>query len=113
MIGAAESLGAADRPGDRGGVQRKLLFDLIQDLERVSAFAVHLVDEGDDRDVAHAADFEELQRTRLDALGGVDDHDSCVHRRQRAIGIVREVFVAGRVEDVEDVVVIFEGHDRR
>ena len=111
MVGTAEGLRAADRPGDRRGIQRQLLLDLVEDLEGIAAFAVHLVDEGDDRDVAHAADFEELQRARLDTLGGVDDHDGGIDGRQRAIGIVGEVLVTGRVEDVEDVVVILEGHD--
>ncbi len=58
------------------------------------------------------ADLEQLQRSRLDALGGVDDHDGGIDRRQRAIGIVGEVFVAGRIEHVEDIAVIFEGHHR-
>ena len=112
MIGAGEGLAAADRPGDRRGVERQLLLDLVQDLEGVAAFAVHLVDEGDDRDVAQPADFEQLQRARLDALGGVDDHDGGIDRRQRAIGVVGEVLVAGRIEQVEDIVAIFEGHHR-
>ena len=111
-VGAAEGLGTADWPGDRRRVECQLLFDLVEDFEGVAAFPVHLVDEGDDRDVAHAADFEKLQRSRLDTLGGVDDHDGCIDSRQRAIGVVGEVFVAGRVENVEDIAVIFEGHDR-
>ena len=112
MIGAGKGLAPADRPGDRRGVERQLLLDLVEDLERIAAFAVHLVDEGDDRDVAQAADLEQLQRARLDALGGVDDHDRGIDRRQRAVGVVGEILVAGRVEQVEDVVAILEGHHR-
>jgi hypothetical protein len=112
VIGAAEGLRAADRPGDRGAVERQLLFHLVQYLERIAALAVHLVDEGDDRDVAQAADFEKLQRARLDTLGGVDHHHGRIDRRQRAVGVVGEVLVAGCVEQVEDRVVIFEGHHR-
>lgn len=112
IVGTAEGLGTADRPGDRRGIQRQLLFHLVEDLEGIAAFAIHLVDEGDDRDIAHAADFEELQRARLDALGGIDDHDGGVDGGQRAIGVVGEILVTRRVEDVEDIVVIFEGHHR-
>jgi hypothetical protein len=112
VVGAAEGLGAADRPGDRRGVERQLLLDLVENLEGIAAFAVHLVDEGDDRDVAHAAHLEQLQRARLDALGGVDDHHRGVDGGQRSVGVVGEVLVAGRVEDVEDIAVIFEGHHR-
>jgi hypothetical protein len=42
-------------------VERQLLLDLVEDLEGIAAFAVHLVDEGDDRDVAQAADLEQLR----------------------------------------------------
>lgn len=102
----------ADRPSDGGGVQRQLLLDLVQNLERIAAFAVHLVDEGDDRNVAQPTDLEQFQRARLDALGGVDDHNGRVDRRQRAVGVVGEVLVAGRVEQVEDIVLVLEGHHR-
>jgi hypothetical protein len=33
MVSAAEALGAADRPGDRGGIERQLFLDLIEDFE--------------------------------------------------------------------------------
>jgi hypothetical protein len=36
------------------------LLDLVQQAERVAALAVELVDEGDDRHVAQAADLEEI-----------------------------------------------------
>ena len=53
----------------------EVALDLVHEVERVAAVAVHLVDEGDDRDVAQPADLEELAGLGLDALGGVDDHD--------------------------------------
>jgi hypothetical protein len=67
----------------------------------IAALAVDLVDEGDDRHVAQAADLEQLARLRLDALGGVEHHDGRVDRGQGAVGVFREVLVAGRVEQVE------------
>src|SRR5690606_14764325 len=66
VIGAREVLAESDRPINRRGIERQLLLDLVQDLERIAALAVELVDEGDDRDIAQAADFEQLQRSRLD-----------------------------------------------
>ena len=62
--------------------------------------------------VAHAAHLEELAGARLDALGRIDHHDGGIDRRQRAIGVLREVLVARRVEQVEDAVAILEGHHR-
>src|SRR5262249_23003807 len=57
----------ADRPAGRGQVEREALLDLVQQVERVSPLAVELVDKGDDRHVAQAADLEELAGPLLDA----------------------------------------------
>lgn len=66
--------------------------------------AVNLVDEGANMGMSHAADFEKLERARFDTLGGVDDHDGGIDRRQRAIGVIGKIFVARRVEQVEDAI---------
>ena len=112
IVGAEEIAAAADRPGHRRGVERQRLFDLVQEIERVAALAVHLVDEGDDRNVAQPADFEQFPRPRLDALGGVDHHDRGIDRGQRAIGIFGKVLVARRVQQVEDEALELERHHR-
>ena len=112
LDGADEVAAAADRPVHRRGVERQRLLDLVEQIERVAALAVHLVDEGQDRDVAQPADLEQLAGARLDALGGVDHHHGGIDRRQRAVGVFGEVLVARRVEQVEDVVAVFEGHHR-
>ena len=98
---AREGDAFAQRPQHRGHVEREAVGDLVHDRERAEAVAVDLVDEGDDRDVAQAADLEEFERLRLDALGGVDHHDRGVDRGQRAVGVLGEVLVARRVEQVE------------
>jgi len=79
----------------------KRLFDFIQKLEGVAAFAIHLVDEGDDGNVAQATHLEQLPRPRFDALGGVDHHDSgidrgsgsgkCPRRNPRGPGVSRRL----------------------
>ena len=111
--GAEEIRAHADRPDHRRGVERQLRFDLVEQLEGMPALAVDLVDEGDDRDVAQPAHLEELSRLRLDALGGVDHHDGGIDRRQRAVGVLGKILVAGRVEQVEDEAVALEAHDGR
>ncbi len=75
VIGAHEIAATAHRPVDRRRVERQRLLDLVEQIKNVAAFAVHLVDEGDDRNITQAAHLDQLQRTRLDALGGVDHHD--------------------------------------
>ena len=94
------------------GIERERLLDLVEQVERIAALAVELVDEGDDRDVAQPADLEQLARLRLDALGGVDHHHGRVDRGQGPVGILREVLVARRVEQVEDATAVLEGHHR-
>ena len=41
-----------------------------------------------------AADLQQADRLRFDAVGGVDDHQRGVHRRQHPVGVFREVLVA-------------------
>ncbi len=63
--------------------------------------------------MAHGADLEELARLRLDALRAVDDHDGRVRRHQRPVGILREVLMARRVQNVDAEALILELHDGR
>ena len=109
---APEAIAALGRPPDRGGIELQPAGDVVQQGHRVLGLAVQLVDEGDDRDVAQAADLEQLQRLRLDALGGVQHHDGAVGRRQGAVGVLREVLVARRVQQVEHLAVVLERHHR-
>ena len=112
IVGSGEILALADGPDHGRHGQRQALLDLVEQVQRIAGLAVHLVDEGDDRNVAQPADLEELAGARLDALGGVDDHDGGVHGGQRPVGILGEVLVARRVEQVEDAAAVLEGHDR-
>ncbi len=81
----------ADRPEGLGHVERERLLDLVQQFEWVAVPAVELVDKGDDRHVAQAADLEELAGLLLDPLGaiggGVEHHHRGVDRRQGAVGV--------------------------
>ena len=101
VVDALEALAHADRPGPRHAGDAELVLDLVEQLERGSALAVELVDEGDDRRVAHATDPDQLLGPRLDALGPIDDHERRVDGREHAIGVLAEVGVARRVEQVD------------
>ena len=108
----AKALAHADRPADRRTVDAEHRFDFFQQRQRLADFAIHLVDEGDDRRRAQAADFKQLDRLLLDALGSVDDHDRGIDRGQNPVGILGEILVPGRVEQVDRVVRVVELHDR-
>jgi hypothetical protein len=112
VVAALELPAHAGRPGHGHGIERQQLADLVEQLEGVAPLAVELVDEGDDRHVAQAADLEQLAGLGLDALGRVDHHDRGIDRRQGAVGVFAEVLVARRVEQVEGAAAEIEGHDR-
>ena len=111
VIDALELLAAADGPVHGVGLDAELVFQLVEQVERVLGLAVHLVDKREDRDMAHGADLEQLARLRLDALAAVDDHDGGVRRHERAVGILREILMARRIEDVDAEALILELHD--
>ena len=98
IVDTAETIAAADRPVHRHRVDAEHALDLIEQVERVAARQIELVDEGQHRQAAQLADFEQLAGLRLDALRGVDHHDDAIDGEQRAVGVFAEVLVAGRVE---------------
>ena len=110
---AVEVPGDPDRPGDRHGAQPDPLLDLVDQLQRLAARAVPLVDEGQDRHAAGAADVEELEGLRLETAGGVEEHHRGVDGGEHAVGVLGEVAVAGGVEQVDDVVAVGELEHRR
>ena len=77
------------------------LLDLVQQLQRGAARAIELVDEGEDRQAALLAAWNNRRVWRLDAAHVVDDHDDRIDGHERAIGVLGEVFVTGRVDEVE------------
>ena len=109
----AEIAGHPDRPVHRGRVQADPLLDLVEQLQRLAAGPVPLVHERDHRHAPAAADVEQLQRLRLQALGRVQQHDRAVHRGQHPVGVLGEVGVTGRVQQVEHRAVVVEAQRRR
>ena len=112
VVTAVEGAAHADRPDHRRDVELQGFVNLVEQLEGVASLAVDLVDEGHDRHVAQPADLEQLPRLALDAFRRVDHHDRRIDRRQRPVGVLAEVLVAGGVEEVEDEAAVGEGHHR-
>ena len=61
----------SDGPARRTDIKSKALFDFINQIERVPAVAIHLVDERRDGHVAKAAHLKKFQCLRLNAFGAV------------------------------------------
>src|SRR5205807_6019564 len=69
---------------------------------------VDLVEGGHEREVVLDGQVAIGQRLSLDPLGGVDQQDDPFAGGQRARHFVAEVDVAGRVDQVDDVALVFE-----
>ena len=112
VIYSFEACAHVDGPGEGADGDVEFGLELVEDVEGVAALAVHLVDEDDDRGVAHAADLHKAPCLGLHALGGVDDDDYRIDGGEGAEGILCEVLVARRVEDIDFIRAIVEAHDR-
>ena len=99
---------ASDRPVNRAGTDSKHFFNLIQKLVRISCLTVKLIDESENGDMTHHANLEELNRLRLHTLCSVNDHDRTVGCHKRPIGILREILVSRRVQDIDASSVIIK-----
>ena len=113
VVGTEELPPDPDGPGGGCHVDGEVLLDLVDDLESLAAFPVHLVAECEDREIAQAADLEELLGLAFDPLGAVNHHDGGVNGGQRAVGVFRKVAVARGVDEIEPKAVEFKRHGRR
>ena len=105
---ATELLATADRPVHSPGGEAELRLDFIEQGERFPPRAVHLVDEGENRDLAHAADLKQLPGLRLQSLGSVFQHHGVVRRCQCSIGVFRKILVPWRVQEIDRGGVVIE-----
>jgi hypothetical protein len=108
---AGEALAHAHRPRERHRRHAQDLLDLVQHRERLLALAVQLVDEGDDGRIARPADFQQRMVCASTPFTESITIKRRVHRRQHAVGVFREVLVARRVEQVDDVAAELDLHD--
>ena len=83
------------------------------DVVEVGAGAVHLVDVGDARNAVGVGLAPDRLGLRLDAADGAEDRDGAVEHAQRTLDLDREVDVAGRVDDLDAVVLPERTSSRR
>ena len=87
VVHTLKALAHADGPGHGGRLNAQGLFNVAQKVKGIAAFAVKLVDKGQNGRVAHAAHFHELAGLGFNTLDRVDDHKGRVHRREHAVGV--------------------------
>jgi len=113
IVHADERTVRVDRPGDWMTVELEVRLDIADQLERILADAVALVDDGKDRHAPPLADGEQLPRSLLDALAVVEQHDGAVGGDEHPVGVLGEVLVARRIEQVHLVALVGELHHAR
>ena len=87
-----------------GGVEADHLLDLLLGALGIGRRQIDLVEHRHDLEVVVEREVDVGQRLRLDALRGVDDQQRALAGAERARDLVAEVDVAGRVDEVDDVV---------
>ena len=112
VVHTLKSVALADGPGEGTDLDAELVLEFIQQVKPIPPLQVHLVDEDDDGGVTHAAHLHQALGLGLDTLDTVDDQDHAVHCGERAVGVLGKVAVTGRVQEVDQAVLVFEGHDR-
>ncbi|CCX65790.1 putative uncharacterized protein [Firmicutes bacterium CAG:791] len=108
VINSLKFLTGSNRPVHRAGLHAKVLLDIIQKIKGILRIPVHLIDKGKNRHVTHSADLKELLRLRLDTLGAVDYHDGGIRCHQRPVGILREILMSRRIQNVDAAAIIFK-----
>ena len=86
------------------GVEPDHVLDLLPDLLGLGGRQVDLVEHRHDLVVVVDRLVDVGERLRLDPLAGVDHQQRALAGGERAVDLVGEVDVAGRVDQVEDVV---------
>ena len=112
MIDAEQIAAHADGPGDRGALDFQHAFNFIQQFDRSTAVPIQLVNERHDGRVAQPAYIHEFDGPLFNALGAVNYHQGRINRRERPIGILGEILVAGCVQQIHDAIIEGELHHR-
>ena len=107
-VGDAEAGLGRDQHGV-GGVEADHLLDLLADALGLGGGQVDLVEDDDDLVVVVDRLVDVGERLGLDALGGVDDEQRALAGGEAARHLIGEVDMAGRVDEVEDVVLAVLG----
>ena len=102
-----------NRPVDRAGPDAQHLLQLFHQSKRILGCAVHFIDKRKDRNIPHAADFEELNGLCLNALCGVNEHHCRVCGHKNTVGVFGEVLVSGCIQNIDPESVKIKLHGGR
>ena len=84
------------------------MLHLIHKLKGIKSIPVHLIEKSKYRYPAAGHNLEELPGLRLHALGGIYHHDRIVRCHEGAVGILREVLMPRRIQDVNALITVLK-----
>ncbi len=102
---AAELVLAADRDLQRHGVAAQTVLHHLHGAKEVRADPVHLVHEREARHIVFVGLAPDGLALRLDTAHGAEQRDGAVQHTDGPLHLHREVHMAGRVDDVDGMVV--------
>ena len=108
VIDTAEFLTGTDGPVDGTGGDPQLLLDIVQQIKGIVGIPVHLVDKCKNRNMTHNTDLKQLSCLRLYTFGCIDHHNSRIGGHQSTVCILREVLMAGRIQNIDAVAIIIK-----
>ena len=100
IVNTLESGALTDRPRQWANGNLQFFFQLIENIEWVTSLTVHLVDEDDNRSIAHAAHLHQFAGLCLHTLGRIHHDDGRIHGGEGTVGILAEVLVTWSIEDI-------------
>ena len=104
---APELIPSAHREDDRHRVGAKLGLDLLDDAVEFRADPVHLVDEGDDRNIVLLRLQPDGPGLRLHAPHRAEERNGTVEHAERTLHLHREIHVPRRVNEIDLVILPF------
>ena len=110
VINALEFLAGTDGPVHGIGVDSKFALDFFAKVKGVFGVAVHFVDKGEYRNMAHGTDFEEFSGLGLNALCAVDDHYRRVRSHKGAVSVFGKILMSGGIKNVDAKSAVLELH---
>ena len=85
------------------------VFDFFGDVVGEGCRQINFIDDGNQLQVSFHRQVQIRQRLRLDTLSGIDDQNSPLARLKSAADLVAEIYVAGGVDQVHDVLFAIVG----
>ena len=112
IIYAFEAGTTFNRPCQRTDTNGKFFFQLIQQIERIFSFTVHLIDKNNYRSLSHTANFHQLARLCFHTFCTIHHNNYTIHSRQSTISIFGKVLVSRSIENIDFIIMIIKLHHR-